>query len=100
MGLPTATSISIDRLLVYTVVSLEHVVEVTENSRVFVKSMEVHHCKNLAEHTITPTSQFRGRLDVTRERAYTRQRLLHDELAKPFSFHQFKSGYTQTESPL
>jgi hypothetical protein len=43
--------------------------------------MEVHHCKNLAEHTITLTSQFRGRLDVTRERAYTRQRLLHDELA-------------------
>jgi hypothetical protein len=59
-----------------------HVVEVTENNRVFVKSIEVPHCKNLAEHTITLTSQFRGRLDVTRERAYTtRQRLLHDELA-------------------
>jgi hypothetical protein len=43
--------------------------------------MEVQHCKNLAEHTIILTSQFRGRLDVARERAYTRQRLLHDELA-------------------
>lgn len=66
---------------IWTVISLGYVVEVTENSRIFVKSMDVQHCKNLAEHTITLTSQFRGRLDVTRERAYTRQRLLQDELA-------------------
>ena len=58
---------------IYTVVRLEHVVEVTENVHVFVKSMEVHQCKNLAEHTITLTSQDHGRLDVTRERAYIRQ---------------------------
>ncbi|KIM40256.1 hypothetical protein M413DRAFT_446434 [Hebeloma cylindrosporum] len=66
---------------IWTVVSLGHVVEVNENSRVFVKSTDVQHCKNLTEHSITPTCQFRGRLDVTRERTYTRQRLLQDELA-------------------
>ena len=53
---------------IWTVVSLGHVVKVTENSRVFVKSIEVQHCKDLADHTIALTSQFRGRLDVTRER--------------------------------
>jgi len=33
----------------WTAVGLVHVVEVTENNRIFVKSMDVHHCKNPAE---------------------------------------------------
>jgi hypothetical protein len=65
----------------WTVVSLGHVVEVTESNRVFVKSMDVRHCKNVTEDTITLTPQFRGRLDVTRERVYARQCPLHDEFS-------------------
>ena len=34
---------------------------------VFVKSMDVQHCKNLAEHTFTGTSRFHGRFELTRE---------------------------------
>ena len=56
--LPSHDRLNIYRpsLGIWTVVSQGHVVEVTENSRVFVKSME--HCKNLDEYTMIPNNLF------------------------------------------
>ena len=49
---------------IWTVVSQGHAIEVIENNRFFVKSMDVQHCKNLDEYMTTLTSQFRRRFDV------------------------------------
>ena len=65
---------------IWTLINCGHVVELTENSRVFIKMVDVQDCKSLVKHTLpvingTPHRD-KGRLDITGERAYIRQRAL------------------------
>ena len=66
---------------IWTLINCGHVVDLTENSRVFIKMVDVQDCKNLVKHTLPVIiAPPRGRLDITGERAYIRQRTLHDEI--------------------
>lgn len=64
----------------WTLINCGHVVELTENSRVFIKMVEVQDCKSLVKHTLPVIAPPKGRLDITGERAYIRQRSLRDEI--------------------
>ena len=73
---------------IWTLINCGHVVELTENSRVFIKMVDVQDCKSLVKHTLPVIVSPRGRLDITGERAYIRQRALRDEiLTSPPSTH-------------
>jgi hypothetical protein len=65
---------------IWTLINCGHVVELTENSRVFIKMVDVQDCKSLVKHTLPVVALPRGRLDITGERAYIRQRALCDEI--------------------
>ena len=57
---------------IWTLINCGHVVELTENSRVFIKMVDVQDCKSLVKHTLPVIVSPRGRLDITGERAYIR----------------------------
>jgi hypothetical protein len=65
---------------IWTLINCGHVVELTENSRVFIKMVDVQDCKSLVKHTLPVIAPPKGRLDITGERAYIRQRALRDEI--------------------
>jgi hypothetical protein len=65
---------------IWTLISCGHVVELTENSRIFIKMVDVQDCKSLVQHTLPVIAPPRGQLDITGEHAYIRQRALHDEI--------------------
>ena len=65
---------------IWTLINCGHVVELTENSHVFIKMVDVQDCKSLVKHTLPVNAPPKGRLDITGERAYIRQRALHDEI--------------------
>jgi hypothetical protein len=65
---------------IWTLINCGHVVDLMENSRVFIKMVDVHDCKSLVKHTLPVIALPKRRLDITAERAYIRQRTLHDEI--------------------
>jgi hypothetical protein len=65
---------------IWTLINCGHVVELSENGRVFIKMVDVQDCKSLVRHTLPVIACPKGRLDITGERAYIRQRALHDEI--------------------
>jgi hypothetical protein len=65
---------------IWTLINCGHVVELTENSRVFIKMVDVQDCKSLVKHTLPVVALPKGRLDITGERAYICQRTLRDEI--------------------
>ena len=65
---------------IWTLINCGHVVELTENGRVFIKMVDVQDCKSLVKHTLPVVAPHKGRLDITGERAYIRQRALRDEI--------------------
>ena len=58
---------------IWTLINCGYVVELTENSRVFIKMVDVQDCKSFVKHTLPVIAPPRGRLDITGERAYIRQ---------------------------
>ena len=65
---------------IWTLINCGHVIELTENSRIFIKMVDVQDCKSLVKHTLPVIAPPKGRLDITGERAYIRQRALRDEI--------------------
>jgi hypothetical protein len=81
-GMADAVHLNLFRtsLRMWTLISCGHVVELTENSRIFIKMIGVQDCKSLVKHTLPVIAPPRGRLDITGERAYIRQLALRDEI--------------------